>query len=87
MIIKFRENDSWVIFGEIDHIVYKEAFTVDEEKGSDDKALFFLADKDDKEAHKMRVEFFTKNMTEATVIFAYSPIYLMNDEGRTVETF
>ena len=49
MIIKFRENDSWVIFGEIDHIVYKEAFTVDEEKGSDDK--------------------------------------VMNDEGRTVETF
>ena len=39
MIIKFRENDSWVIFGEIDHIVYKEAFTVDEEKGSDGRDL------------------------------------------------
>jgi len=87
MLIKFKENDSWVIFGEIDHIIYEEANRENEDNSSEkDHPLFFRAATGDTDALKMKLDFFTKNMSEATVIFAYSPIYLMNDNGRTIET-
>jgi hypothetical protein len=66
MIIKFKEKDKWVMFGEIDHIEYEEVKYTDE-------PVYELS-------------FFTKNMNDATVIRCFNPIYIMNDQGRTVET-
>lgn len=87
MIIKFREKDSWVIFGEIDHIVYKQVYSEDDEKVREGESpLYYEAVTGDEQPHKMRLDFFTKNMTEATIVFAYSPIYIMNDNGKTIET-
>jgi hypothetical protein len=85
MILKFQESDSWVIFGEIDHLTYRE-IEGNIPKDPDGNCLSFdPALGAFKDARHMQVEFFTKNMTEATVMNAYSPIYLMNDRGQTVE--
>lgn len=87
MIIKFREKDSWVMFGDIDHIVYKQVYIEDEEcVRAEESPLYYEAVTGDEHAHKMRLDFFSKNMTEATIFFAYSPIYIMNDNGKTIET-
>jgi len=32
------------------------------------------------------IKFMNKNQTEETLIISYSPVYVMNDNGRTVET-
>lgn len=85
MIIKFQERKTWVMFGEIDHLEYGE-IPKDEKGGIPDDVLVFTPAQGQAASKHMWISFFTKNMTEATVINAYSPIYIMNDQGQTVET-
>lgn len=85
MIIKFMSGDSWVIFGEIDHLEYQE---IEQDKNcavSSDVLIYEPANLPTR-GSCIGMSFFTKNMTAPTVIHAYSPIYIMNDNGRTVET-
>ena len=87
MIIKFQEKNRWVVFGEIDHVEYEE-FKKSEEDGCDyGSTLVYEPPYTPRAAGNRSIElsFFTKNMSEATVVLAYSPIYLMNDQGRTIE--
>jgi len=85
MIIKFQERDNWVIFGEIDHVEYGEL--KDEENVAYPCGILHYEPPNLPAIGKhWQLSFFTKNMSDATVIHAYSPIYLMNDNGRTVET-
>jgi hypothetical protein len=85
MILKFKEEDKWIMFGEIDHIEYEPVKHVDEPVG--EVGICYDPPNDDEAAHaRYQVSFFTKNMNEATVIRCYNPIYIMNDNGRTVET-
>lgn len=82
MILKFKSGDSWVMFSEIDHIEYRR-----DPGAAIDADIICYTGPDDGVPHGLNeLSFFTKNMDEATVIHAYSPIYLMNDQGRTVET-
>jgi hypothetical protein len=84
MILKFQEKDRWVMFGEIDHIEYEPVKHVDEPVT--EPGLCYDAP-DDQEIHaRYQVSFFTKNMNEATIIRCCTPIYIMNDNGRTVQT-
>lgn len=84
MIIKFKSKDTWVIFGEIDHVEYSYMGQQDEVSP---KAIVFDPAEDQAEpAIRVGIGFFTKNMTEATQVVAFSPIYLMNDNGKTIET-
>jgi len=89
MIVKFQEKNRWIVFGEIDHVEYEEIKRDSDNTGEGDKgdALVYEPPYSSGENGNRLIEmsFFTKNMTEATVINAYSPIYLMNDQGRTVE--
>jgi hypothetical protein len=86
MIIKFKEKDTWVIFSEIDHLEYS-PITVSGNIGYGDGIICYEPSTSNKAADEcFELSFFTKNMTEATVIHAYSPIYLMNDNGKTIET-
>ena len=84
MIIKFQEKDRWVMFGEVDHIEYEPV------KHSEDPmtttAICYESPNDERPHALYEVSFYTKNMNEATVIWAFNPIYIMNDQGRTVET-
>lgn len=90
MILKFQERSRWIVFGEIDHVEYEEIKRSEgEDQGcSKGNTLIYQPPYSSGAAASRFIEiaFFTKNMTEATVINAYSPIYLMNDQGRTVET-
>jgi hypothetical protein len=85
MIIKFKSEDTWVVFGEIDHVEYGD---IDIEKdGVHPDAIVYDPPSDQEPVGKqVGIGFFTKNMNDATQVVAYSPIYLMNDQGRTVET-
>jgi hypothetical protein len=88
MIIKFQEGDSWVLFGEIDHLEYSDIPHCEPHCGVTVSGKVILYDPPNTPAvsKAVQVSFFTKNMNEATIIHAYSPIYIMNDQGRTVET-
>ena len=85
MIIKFKSGKRWVVFGEIDHLEYEE---LSEEPGGADSTILQFDPPESMPGGgpRMAVSFFTKNMTERAVLFVHSPIYLMNDDGRTVET-
>lgn len=88
MIIKFQERNGWVMFGEIDHLEYSDISPCEPNCGVavSDRVLVYDPPNTPAISKDVRVSFFTKNMNEATVIHAYSPIYIMNDQGRTVET-
>jgi hypothetical protein len=86
MIIKFKSNGTWVVFGEVDHVEYnKSDFDPQKDAVSSGVIIYDPAD-DQPVVNRISMGFFTKNMNEATQIIACSPIYLMNDQGRTVET-
>ena len=88
MIIKFQERDKWVMFGEIDHIEYESMKFCKEgavESEISSGTICYESPKDDLPHAYYEVAFFTKNMIEATVIRCWTPIYVMNDNGRTVE--
>ncbi|MFA5340216.1 MAG: hypothetical protein WC332_00420 [Clostridia bacterium] len=86
MIIKFQENEKWVIFSEVDHVEYEPVVTGNN-VGYGGGIICYNPPNNKKPANEcFELSFFTKNMTEATVIHAYSPIYLMNDNGKTIET-
>lgn len=85
MIIKFFEKDSTVIFGEVDHAEYSEIKN-DQGPCCEVKGILKYQQGNTPVKEKyMALSFFTKNMTEATRIECYSPIYLMNDNGKTIE--
>ena len=85
MIIKFKSGKRWVFFEGEDHLEYEE---LSKEPGGADSTILQFDPPESMPGGgpRMVVSFFTKNATERTVIFAHSPIYLMNDQGRTVET-
>ena len=85
MIIKFFEKDSTVIFGEVDHVEYSEIKCDLGSCGAVKGILKYEQGNTQVKEKYMALSFFTKNMTEATRIECYSPIYLMNDSGKTIE--
>jgi hypothetical protein len=84
MILKFQEKDRWVMFGEIDHIEYEPVKHVDDPVTEPN--ICYDAPNDEEIHARYQVSFFTKNMNEATIIRCWTPIYIMNDNGRTVQT-
>lgn len=87
MIIKFKDHDTWVIFGEVDHISYRDVKGDPDKCGVDSSVLRYRPSDEEVAIGKwVEISFFTKNMNEQTTVIACAPIYLMNDQGRTVET-
>lgn len=87
MIIKFQSGESWVVFGEVDHVEYRDIdFDPKRDVGSADVLVYDPPRNQATVGKWVSMEFFTKNMNAATEIIACTPIYLMNDQGRTVET-
>jgi len=87
MIIKFKSGKTWVVFGEVDHVEYND-IDLDPKKDAVNSDVIVYEPPDDQAAigKCVALGFFTKNMNASTEVIAYSPIYLMNDQGRTVET-
>lgn len=81
MIIKFFERDATIIYGEIDHVSYgefKDGQLMSEEN-------FIKYDPGIEQGKRIGMKFFSKYMTAPTRVLCYSPVYLMNDNGKTIE--
>jgi hypothetical protein len=85
MIIKFKSGDTWVVFGEVDHVEYRELDYFPDKMAVSSNVLVYDPPKDQSAFNRIAMSFFTKNMNAATEAIACTPIYLMNDQGRTVE--
>lgn len=91
MILKFRTAEGWMIYGELDSVEYKQVPDCIGKNTNIPVAIDVLdftggIDYPIANGDKRQVNFFSKYMNAQTCIIAYTPIYLMNDEGRTVET-
>jgi len=87
MIIKFKSGSTWVVFGEVDHVEYNDIDYDPKKVGVRSEVIVYDPPDDQPVIGKaVGLGFFTKNMNASTEVIAYSPIYLMNDQGRTVET-
>ena len=87
MIIKFKSKETWVMFGEVDHVEYSDLIEdISKTAFSSDVILYHPANDQAAIGKWVQMSFFTKNMSEATRVVACTPIYLMNDQGQTVET-
>ncbi len=84
MIIKFQEKNRWVIFGEIDHVEYETGGACGN-TGIESDVICYAPPNTPAVTKEVSMLFFTKNMTAPTRINAHSPIYLMNDNGKTIE--
>lgn len=90
MIIKVRDGNNWVLFDEVDSLRYHvegEGFVMT------DATLNFLGEDSASPlpeslgsgGNRWSLLFMNKNMTEETHVLANSPIYLMNNDGKTIE--
>jgi hypothetical protein len=86
MIIKFKSGDTWVVFGEVDHVEYRISDYDPKTSIVRSEVLVYEPPCDQPAFDWVAMGFFTKNMDAATEVIACTPIYLMNDQGRTVET-
>ena len=97
MIIKLYDynNEMWQLFDEVDSVSYRKIEgQVQPIPEAEDNAniidFTFSADKPMNEEMaknpKVVIDFMNKNQAEETRVFAYSPVYLMNNNGRTIET-
>jgi len=96
MIVKFKVNESWHMFDEVDSLEYR-CLRYDEPPVESEYALNYIApgyspigETDSEEAANRRqvVELWlmNKNQLAPSQVFTYHPVYLMNNEGRTIET-
>lgn len=91
MIIKFYNpcDDMWELFDEIDSLSYRK-FEIDEplpDTLQDDCDIIdFTIRRPQLVESKAVIDFMNKNQTAGTRIIAFRPIYLMNNNGRTIET-
>ena len=92
MIIKFRSafGEEWILFDEVDYIRYCTLPPLSERQKEradycSKQEVYFVDEKNDKK-EIIRLNFINKNQLEETIVYAYAPIYLLNNEGKTIET-
>ena len=86
MIVKFfsRRYSEWIIFDEINHFRYYQ--TTQAEPPREDCLDFTLGKEDSEPAGVIDFCFIGKSQAVFTAIRANSPVYLMNNTGKTIET-
>jgi hypothetical protein len=84
MIIKFQSKEKWVIFGNVEQVEF-EKLGNDFNKGGTEISCYEPPAKSDRPAEEYNELIFSQGKGEGVIIHAYSPIYLMNDDGKTVE--
>ena len=82
MIVKFKSTqyDEWIVFDEVDYLRYsnpkKDTPLLGDELNFADANC---------PAEEFQLWFMNKNQTAETIVRANSPIYLMNNSGKTIE--
>ena len=87
MIIKFthgitKENERWEVFGDVER--YSFGPHIPSPEGYIPSGRLYFTD-DSNENQKWDIILFTKGMTEAVSLVAHSPIFVLNENGKTVD--
>ena len=87
MIIKFQDRDVWHVFDEVDSLEYRYLKYGEKVVCRDDALDYTSYPVEENEVPKLRIElwFMNKNQLELSQIFTYRPVYLLNNEGRTID--
>lgn len=85
MIVKFYDNDSIIMFGEVFHLEHVEIKKDGEQVTEKSGTLKYRQGNCPVKGKYMALSLFRANMTEPIRVECYSPIYLMNDNGKTIE--
>jgi hypothetical protein len=95
MIIKFEVNGAWQLFDDVDSLMYRKlgawGLELDDVRNIIDYTgtINTVHSADVPEPSypgRVLLTFMNSKQTENSQVIAYSPIYLMNDQGRTIDT-
>jgi hypothetical protein len=84
MIIKFQSGKKWVVFGSIEQLEYQ-VLGNGPSGGQSGISVYEPSAESIRSAEKYVELIFSQGKGEGMIVHAYSPIYLMNDEGKTIE--
>lgn len=93
MIIKFEVNGAWQIFDDVDSLMYRKlgAFNIAEPGESLDEVIDYsgtlhsIPPDENGFIGRVLLTFMNSKQTADSQVIAFSPIYLMNNNGRTIE--
>lgn len=92
MIIKFEVNGAWQMYDDVDSLMYRKLGAYDVDLEEPEQVIDFTDTvgniSSDKHGYSGRVllTFMNSKQLANSQIIAFSPIYIMNEHGRTVET-
>lgn len=92
MIIKFEVNGAWQIFDDVDSLMYRKLGNFDVKLEGPDlvidytNSLHNICSGNDGTPNRVLLTFMNSKQLASSQIVAFSPIYLMNNNGRTIET-
>jgi hypothetical protein len=92
MIIKFEVNGAWQIFDDVDSLMYRKLGKFDlglEESESIidyTNSIHDICSGNEGTPYRVLLTFMNSKQLEDSQVVAFSPIYLMNNNGRTIET-
>ena len=91
MIIKFEVNGAWQFFDDVDSLMYRKLGNFDVKLEEPDEVIDYTetitsinSDKNGNPGRVLLTFMNSKQLAQSQVI-AFSPVYLMNENGKTVE--
>jgi hypothetical protein len=92
MIIKFEVNGAWQLFDDVDSLMYRKLGNFDVKLEAPEVVIDYTetigainSDKNGNPGRVLLTFMNSKQLAESQVV-AFSPIYLMNENGKTIET-
>jgi hypothetical protein len=92
MIIKFEVDGAWQIFDDVDSLMYRKLgkFNLDLEESESvidyTNSIHAINGNSEGTPYRVLLTFMNSKQLSESQVVAFSPIYLMNNQGRTIET-
>jgi hypothetical protein len=92
MIIKFEVNGAWQIFDDVDSLMYRKLGKFDLDLEGTESVIDYtnsihnISSGNDGTPYRVLLTFMNSKQLSESQVVAFSPIYLMNNQGRTIET-
>jgi hypothetical protein len=91
MIIKFEVNGAWQFFDDVDSLMYRKLGNFDVKLEDPDEVIDYtetissICSEIDGTSGRVLLTFMNSKQLAQSQVVAFSPIYLMNENGKTVE--
>jgi hypothetical protein len=91
MIIKFEVNGAWQFFDDVDSLMYRKLGNFDVKLEDPDEVIDYtetissIGSEIDGTSGRVLLTFMNSKQLAQSQVVAFSPIYLMNENGKTVE--